>query len=98
LEVDVEDFERIPTSPEVYAVIMARHREHMTCYGSFSDPDGTFNGGPGERGRMVTTWAIAGCDFPILEIRTSWDIDHEKPHKRINEKHEHWLCVGKREA
>lgn len=91
------EFERIPTSPEVYAVIRARHGSQMTVYATFSDPDGTFNGGPGERGRMETVWGIEGCDFPILEARTTWDIDPDQSHKRINEKHEYWLLIGRKE-
>lgn len=93
-----EGFDRIPTSAEVYAVLMARHKDQMRCYGSFSDPDGTFNGGPGERGRMHTMWALDGTDFPILEIRTEWDIDPEKPSARHNETSKYWLIVGNREA
>ncbi|MCA7900719.1 hypothetical protein LGM39_15170 [Burkholderia cepacia] len=93
-----DDFKRIPTSAEVYAVLMARHKDQMSCYGSFSDPDGMFNGGPGERGRMHTLWALADTDFPILEIHTEWEIDPAQPSKRLNMTSKHWLIVGKREA
>lgn len=92
------DYTRIPTSPEVYAVLRARHGDQMRVYASFSDPDGTFNGGPGEVGRMDTIWSIDGCDFPILEVKTTWDIDFERPHHRVNPKSAYWLLIGRKEA
>lgn len=91
------EFERIPTSAEVYAVLRARHGDQMRVYASFSDPDGTFNGGPGEIGRMDTIWSIDGCDFPILEIKTTWDIDPVRPHQRTNVESSYWLLVGRKE-
>jgi len=89
------DYLKIPTSPEVWAVIRSRHGKEMGVYSSFSDPDGTFNGGPGERGEMQTAWALPGADFPIIEARTTWDIDPEQPHKRINERSEYWIIAAK---
>ncbi len=90
-------YSRLITSAEVYAVIMAKHRDQMACFESFSDPDGTFNGGPGIRGRMDTVWGIAGCDYPILEIQTRWDIDPTQPHKRIDEDHSYFLLMAEKE-
>ncbi|KVP76889.1 hypothetical protein WJ94_15870 [Burkholderia ubonensis] len=94
----MDDFYRLQTSAEVYAVIMAKHRDQMRCYASFSDPDGTFNGGPGERGRMDTIWSIDGCAFPILEINTTWNIDPAQPFKRLNLRSVHFLCLPKKES
>lgn len=88
------EYSRLITSAEVYAVIFARHREQMKAFATFSDPTGTFNGNSGERGRMDTVWGIEGCDYPILEIRTSWDIDPEKSYVRLNEVHEYFLCMA----
>lgn len=85
---------RIPTSAEVAAVIRARHGKELTVFGSFSDPDGRFNGGAGDQGRMDTMWGFNGADAPILEARTTWGIDPEQEHKRINEKHDYFLCCG----
>lgn len=95
----MNSFFGISTSAEVYAVIFARHRDRLTVFSSFSDPAGTFNGGPGEVGRMHTTWGFQGCEWPLLEARTEWQIDPEQSYKRINEKHEYWLCmpVGEKE-
>jgi hypothetical protein len=93
----MSDYVQITTSAEVYAVIFARHRDQLSAFETFSDPDGTFNGGPGEIGRMVTTWGIKGCDWPLIGIRTIWDIDPEKPAHRRNEEHSYWLCLPKRE-
>lgn len=91
------NYVRIPTSAEVYAVVMARHRDDMVAYGSFSDPDGTFNGGPGEVGRMDTMWALRDTDFPILEINTRWDIEPGGIQRR-NQTSDYWLIVGKDES
>lgn len=92
----MSDYIKIPTSPEVWAVIRARHPE-MVPFASFSDPDGTFNGGPGQRGRMETAYGIKGHDFPLIETRTTWDIDPQNDGRR-NMQHEYWLCIGKKDA
>lgn len=91
------DYARLTTSAEVYAVIMAKHRDQMAAFATFSDPDGTFNGGPGVVGRMDTVWGIAGCDYPILEIQTRWDIDPTQPHKRVDQTHSYFLLMAKKE-
>ena len=88
------EYIKIPTSAEVAAVIRARHHKQLKCFESFSDPDGTFNGGPGERGRMETAYGFEGAECPILCCKTTWDIDGRYPHRRINETHEYWLCVA----
>jgi hypothetical protein len=89
------DWIRIPTSPEVAAVIRARHGKDLVVFASFSDPNGTFNDGPGEHGRMETAWGFKDSVVPILEARTTWDIDPENEYKRLNEQHEYWLCTAK---
>lgn len=91
------DYKTVPTSPEVWAVIQARHGKELKVSSSFSDPSGTFNGGCGKQGRMETSYSFSDSDYPLMEARTTWDIDRAEPHKRINEKHEYWLCLPKRE-
>lgn len=91
------DWIRIPTSAEVAAVIRARHGKELIVFSSFSDPDGRLNGNPGEQGRMDTMWGFSGADAPILEARTTWDIDPEQEYKRVNEKHDYFLCYGNTE-
>jgi hypothetical protein len=91
------DYSRLITSAEVYAVIMAKHRDQMRAFGSFSDPDGKFNGSPGLQGRMDTVWGIEGCDFPILEIQTTWDIDQSAPHKRVDQRHTYFLLMAEKD-
>ena len=82
---------RIKTSPEVWAVIRARHPE-LKVFGSYSAPDGEV-GNP-EQGRMFTSYGFSDGDFPIIAAQTTWDIDEKDPSLRKNEKHEYWLCVG----
>lgn len=83
------------TSAEVWAVIKARHGNDLTVFESFSNPDGTFNGGSPEFGYMVTAYGFKGARDPIIKARTRWKIDHEKPYNRIDETHEYWLCVAR---
>lgn len=82
---------RIPTTPEVWAVIHVSHRGHLQVYSSFSDPTGTFQGGPGEYGVMETEYILDGTDYPILKARTEWNI---RGSQRRNETHKYWLCVA----
>lgn len=79
------------TSAEVWAVIHARHGGILRVYSSFSDPTGTFNNGPGEVGRMETTYALPSADYPLIGARTTWRINPEKESERIDEKHEYFL-------
>lgn len=92
----MSDFVSIPTTPEVWAVIHASHKGRVQVYSSFSDPTGTFQGGPGERGVMETAYSLGGTDWPIMRARSEWDIDADG--KRSNETHKYWLCVAVREA
>lgn len=85
-------FRKIVTSAEVYAVLRAKHGSDMAVYSSFSDPDGTSFGGDGRVGRIETEWAMRDGTVPILAAKTTWEIDPSTPYKRINEKHEYWLC------
>lgn len=91
------DYSRLITSAEVYAVIMARHRDQMRAFSTFSDPEGTFNGSAGLLGRMDTTWGIEGCDYPILEINTMWTIDPEKPYKRVDQVSSYFLLMAEKD-
>ena len=87
-----DGYERIPTSPEVWAVIRARHPE-MLVYGSYSAPNGDPHG-DSSRGEMRTSYGFRGANCPVIEARTTWTISPEAPHERFNEHHEYWLCVG----
>ena len=80
------EWAKIPTSPEVWAVIKARHHEELRVFSSFSS-----------EGDMRTAYGFEGHDFPIMEARTTWEADSEKSWNRLNEKHEYWLCTGKEE-
>lgn len=87
-----DDYRVVETSAEVWAVIRARHPE-MRVFGSYSAPDGDYLGGGTSVGTMFTSYGFAGHDFPVIEARTTWDIDRERPAERINEQHRYWLCL-----
>lgn len=92
----MSDYRRVTTSPEVWAVIRARHPE-MCVYGSYSAPDGDQFGDP-SKGKMFTSYGFVQGDYPVIEAKTTWDIDPESPRGRKNEQHEYWLCVPVKEA
>jgi hypothetical protein len=89
------DYQKIPTTKAVADAIRAAHGEQLKPFASFSDPTGTFMGGPGEVGRMETGFGIDGTDYPILWIRTTWNIVPDGGD--TNKEHRYWLCVAKEE-
>lgn len=84
----MSDYKRVKTSPEVWAVIRARHPE-MVVFGSYSAPDGDFYVNQ-SIGKMFTSFGFRGHDYPVIEVETTWDIVGLK---RENEKHDYWLCL-----
>lgn len=91
----MSDYKRVPTSAEVWSVIKARHPD-LRVFSSFSNPDGTFNGGDGTRGEIFTSYGFADSDYPIMEARTTWDITIESSYERINTVHKYWLVLLKK--
>ena len=89
----MSEYKKVLTSPEVWAVIHAKHRRELVPYSSFSNPTGTFCGGNGSKGEMFTSYGFEGADYPFIEANTEWDIDIANPHKRVNEEHTYWLCL-----
>jgi hypothetical protein len=53
----------IETSPEVYAVIRARHHEGMRVHGTITHLGET--GDPQSR-HLVTEWGLPGADVPLI--------------------------------
>jgi len=41
--------------------------------------------------------ASRGADYPIIAARTTWSGCEEDSTKRVNEKHEYWLCAAVKE-
>ncbi len=91
----MSDYKTIPTSAEVWAVIRARHPE-LEVFGSYSAPDGDQFGDP-SKGKMFTSYGFRQGDYPVIQAETTWDIDREHEHKRLNEEHKYWLCVPVKE-
>lgn len=92
----MSEYRRVSTSAEVWAVIRARHPD-LCVFESFSDPNGAFNGGSGLTGRMETALGFRGEDYPLIAAKTTWGINPDEPYKRMNERHEYWLCLPVRE-
>ena len=92
----MRDYKRVPTSPEVWAVIRARHPE-LRVFGSYSAPNGD-PGGDCDRGKMFTSYGFEQGDYPVIEAQTTWDFDPEARYKRSNEQHEYWICIPIREV
>ena len=63
-----DNFRRVETSEQVVAQIHRDHDGQLQVWASFSDPTG-YNGTP----RMMTMWSIAGMDYPLMEVITTWD-------------------------
>jgi hypothetical protein len=86
----------IPTSAEVIACIRIKHKDDLTVFSSFSDPDGTWQGGAGETGRMITEYCFKFQSIPLFKMETTWEIG-DTSWDRKNEKTEYWLCVAEKE-
>jgi hypothetical protein len=76
----MKDYKTVETSQEVWAVIHARHS--LVPFATASS-----------EGDMFTSYGFPGADFPIMEARTTWEVDPERPSHRINEQNRYWLCV-----
>ena len=89
----MEGCKKVPTTPEVYAVIRASHPT-LKVFSTYSAPDGDSFGNPDEC-VMMTVFGFEDCDYPIIGAKTTWEKDLEDPYIRENEKHEYWLLVAK---
>jgi len=91
----LSDYYKIPTTREVWAVIHASH-PNMEVFSIYSAPEGNSHGDL-DQGVMETAYALKGCDFPIIEARSTWERNRVVKYERKNEKTEYWLCVAKKE-
>ena len=87
-----------PTSPEVYAVIRAKHHTELVVFGTYSNPGG--DDGMSIQPQMMTEWGFKDGNYPILKALTTWDkpIGDQKEWERPNEKLQYWICTGKCET
>jgi hypothetical protein len=77
----MSDYNTVETSPEVWAVIRARHPELVPFSTASFECD------------MFTSYGFPGSDFPVMEARTTWEFSSERPSHRVNEQHRYWLCL-----
>ena len=89
-----DNYRNIPTTPAVWIAIRNAHREEMVVFASFSAPRGNYYGNP-EQAIMETAWGFPSAMCPTLVAETTWDVDHEAPSNRPNEKTQYWLCAPK---
>ena len=81
------EYVKVTTSPEVWAVIRARHSE-LIVFNSYSAPDGDqFNK---DQAVMMTEYGFNKSGCPLIGAETRWEINRENPHKRVNEIHSYW--------
>jgi len=89
----MNNYKKITTTPEVWAVIRASHPE-LKVFSTYSAPEGDQFGDP-DVCKMMTEYGFDGCNYPIIGAETTWDRDPDpKSYKRQNEKTIYWLCVG----
>ena len=77
----MKDYRTVETSREVWAVIRARHPELVPLGTASFECD------------MFTSYGFPGADFPLMEARTTWEPDFDRPGHRINEQSRFWLCI-----
>ena len=80
----MNDYKIVPTNAFVWHVL---HKNHptMRVFSSYSS-----------QGTMHTSYGFEIGDYPVIEARTTWEVDPNAPHKRVNEKHKYWLCLPER--
>ena len=86
------EYKKIPTTPEVWAVIRASHRE-LVVFSTYSAPDGEPHGNP-DKCRMMTEYGFKDFEFPTIGAETTWNKDPECSWGKLSEKHNYWLCVA----
>ncbi len=84
------EHKKVETSPEVWAVIRARHPE-LKVFNTYSAPEGDHFGNPNVC-KMMTEYGFNDSDCPIIGAETTWD-RNPNGHERLNEKHQYWLCL-----
>ena len=90
----MSDYIRVLTTEEVYSAIHRAHPE-LKVYSSYSAPEGDQHNP--SVGRMETAFYFMNRDFPIIEAKTTWDIDRSAPETRKNLTQTYWLCIGEKE-
>jgi len=78
------NYKKHKTTYEVWNTIKQAHPE-LRVFSTYSAP---------ENGEMKTSYGFSGDEYPIIEARTTWNVDYENECNRINEQHEYWICVA----
>jgi hypothetical protein len=91
----MNDYRKLPTSAEVWAVLKAKHGAELRVYGSYSAPEGDSMGDP-SKAVMMTEYGFEDGKWPLMGARTTWDLGGRPPgmreYERFNERTEYWLC------
>lgn len=65
----------IETTKEAYSAISMHHRDELTVFGSFSNPEESSRFGKPE---MMTEWGFKNSDFPIIKSVATKESDDQK--------------------
>jgi hypothetical protein len=87
----MSDYKRIPTTEEVWLTIKKNHPE-LRVFSSYSAPQGDFYSGY-TQACMQTSYGFYDNDYPIIEAKTTWTFQVDRPYERIDEIHKYWLCI-----
>ena len=93
----MDNYKRITTSAEVWAVIRARHSNDLGVFSTISEPDGDPFGNSCHC-RMMTEYGFKDSDYPLIGAETTWQKHPVNEFDRVNEKHEYWLCMPLEES
>jgi hypothetical protein len=86
----MSEHRRIPTTPEVWAVVHASHPD-LSVFGTISHPDGDPMGNP-DQCRMLTEYGFSREDYPLIGTEVRWN---RAEGRKESETRTYWLCVAK---
>lgn len=86
----MEDYKKIPTTREVWAVIHASHYKHLKVFSTYSNPHG--DDGMSIIPTMMTEYGFVDSDYPIIGAETTWS--KQSDGTRADEKTRYWICVA----
>lgn len=78
---------RVPTTPEIYGSLLSQHLGDLHVFSTYTKVGVT----EPERCEAFTVWGFKDSDWPFMGAESSW-LEEPDTYKRLDEKHEYWLC------